>query len=71
MVPDSSSNNWHCKYEIKSDPKFLLENKNGYIMLQTEMYGFDEEVNIVVQKHNEFKDLDISDQDPYALPKIF
>ena len=49
MVPAASSANFHCKYEIKSDPEFLLENKNGYIMLQTEMYGFDEEVNIIVQ----------------------
>lgn len=45
---------WNCKYEIKVDASFQETNKNGFIMVQTEMYGADEEVNIIVQKNKKF-----------------
>jgi len=39
-------------------------------MVQTEMYGADESINIIVQKKKMFKDL-VPGEDSYALPKIY
>lgn len=39
-------------------------------MVQTEMYGADEEVNVFVQKKNKYEDLTKA-EDGYALPKMY
>jgi len=53
-VPSASFADFHCKYQINVAQELLDQQVKergsiGYIMLQTEQLGFDEEVNIIVQ----------------------
>jgi len=44
-VPSEAAKNWHCKYIVRADRSLVSnqdKNKNGYIYLQIEQYGFDE-----------------------------
>ena len=62
-MPTSEASAFHCKYKIEAaselssntDPKL-----KGYIFIQIEQYGFDEEVHIIVQPRGKFVDYDSS-----------
>ena len=58
-IPDSSATSWNCKYLIMTD-RALVSSANvsarGYTFLQVESYGFDEDVYLIVQEHNQYKD---------------
>ena len=48
-IPQESAVDWHCKYQVKVEKTLLSANKKGYMMIQPEMYGFEEEISIIVQ----------------------
>ena len=39
-------------------------------MVQNEMYGADDEINIIIQKQNEFKDV-TTPADKFSVPRIY
>ena len=47
-VPLESAINWNCKYKITASQELISKHPKGYVMVQTEMYGSDEEVNIII-----------------------
>ena len=60
-VPRASFSTFHCKYQISVTQKLLdtqigYHGKSGYIFLQVEQYGFDEEVTVMVQPRTGFVD---------------
>lgn len=61
-MPTPEAEDWNCKYQILATEDLISqlkkENKEvGYIMVQIEQYGFDEEVSIIVQPKNAFFDI--------------
>jgi len=54
-VPDDAAATWNCKYRVRVDTTFATaqkasnSDKEGFVVVQVEAYGFDEDVNIISQ----------------------
>ena len=53
IVPDPTAVNWNCKYHVSLSQKMVDQYQKdkkdlGYIMVQIEQYGFDEDVSVIV-----------------------
>jgi hypothetical protein len=65
-IPTPDALNWHCKYRILADRALITPPSTngtsttafdiGYIELQVENYGFDFDVNIIVQPFGKYLD---------------
>ena len=60
-MPNPDYKDWNCKYQIFLNKTILAARKSenkplGFIYIQTEQYGFDEEVNILVMPNSKFID---------------
>ena len=59
-VPTSKAYGFYCKYKIQVSARNLVDSADpasrGYIMLQIEQYGFDEDVIISLQPHGKYLD---------------
>ena len=47
-MPIPESKDWHCKYKLKVED-FLRKSKDSYVFIESEAYGFDQDVFILVQ----------------------
>lgn len=66
QVPTLKALTWNCKYVIRAKRELVSqeeESERGYIMLQVEQYGFDEEVFLIVQPHGQYADFSQSNKD--------
>jgi len=71
-VPTDQAYSWNCKYIIRAKRSLVSQedvSKRGYIMLQVEQYGFDDEVFLIVQRHERFDDFSLGNQD--GVTKIY
>ena len=64
--------NYNCKYKISLGHKHeeIPEADRGYIFLQVEQYGFDEDVLVMVQQHDKFEN-HVLNSDKYSHTKIY
>lgn len=63
-VPTQKADNWHCKYHISAKRKIVSWSdwsRRGFLFLQIEQYGFDEEVYIIVNRYGSFDDFNIKE----------
>ena len=61
-VPTSAARDWHCKYHVSAAPSLItseVPEMRGYLYLEGEQYGFDEELYIIVQPQGQFFDFSI------------
>ena len=64
-LPTAAAEYWNCKYKVAITDKLKgdLEaagTKLGYIMVQVEQYGFDDDVAIIVEPRDKFYSLEDS-----------
>jgi len=61
-VPTSAARDWHCKYHISAIPSLIsseTEEMRGYLYIESEQYGFDEEMYVIIQPKGQFFDFSI------------
>ena len=57
MIPTVEAFDWHCKYRIYANQDLIRNSgKEGYMYLEIEPYGFDEDVYVIIQPYGEFID---------------
>ena len=72
-VPTDLAKSFNCKYTVKADRDLVSavsETERGYIMVQLEQYGFDEEVLVIVMPHGEFIDHS-TNNDEYSSTRMY
>ena len=62
-MPTLEAMDWNCKYHVANSDKFIdhleaLNIEKGYIMVQIEQYGFDDEVAIIIEPRGKFYNLE-------------
>lgn len=62
-VPTTAARDWHCKYHISATESLIsseIEEFRGYLYVEGEQIGFDEEVYVIIQPRGQFYDFSIS-----------
>jgi len=64
-LPTLEAEDWNCKYKVAISDKLkstlaASNTKLGYIMVQVEQYGFDDDVAIIVEPNDKFYGLEDS-----------
>ena len=75
-VPRAPFSTFHCKYQISVTQKLLdtqigYHGKAGYIFLQVEQYGFDEEVTVMVQPRTGFVDYSSTEKESDSKYRVY
>lgn len=70
-VPTAKSADWNCKMKIvvKSSLISMSASRRGYIFIQIEMLGFDDDVHLIVQPIKKF--YDFSKSDSKGITKVY
>ena len=71
-VPTLAAASWHCKYHLTSSDEIATA-AEGYIYLEAEQYGFDDNVFVYVQPRGKFYPFNFQSQtnNPDKMSKIF
>ena len=71
-VPTQASADWNCKMKITVRKQLLQEmsiSRRGYVFLQIETLGFDDDVHLIIQPINKF--YDFSKTDSQGITKVY
>ena len=70
-VPSPDAPDWHCKYRVRAARGLVAsenEDERGYIYVQVEPYGFDEDVFLIIQPYKRF--CDYSNDNPGTITQV-
>jgi hypothetical protein len=74
-VPTADAASWHCKYIIQSEDSIATADvaTRGYTYLETEQYGFDDNVIVIVQPRGKYYPFNFRSQtnNPDKMSKVF
>lgn len=72
-VPTTAAAAWHCKYHVTSEDAIATADTIGYTYLETEQYGFDDDVWVIVQPRGKYYSFNFQSQtnNPEKMSKVF